>query len=183
MTDEELLAELRAAFPPEPIAAWDAFDQRGRTYCDGPAYRAHIDGKTWEQLDATYVARRSDALSFMSDGTMRAVLPMYLYLFITLPPTSAVYDTLMPMLTQPDPFDPHLVEFAWRDMWFRLLVAWLTEAQERLIVKILHLFVERHPNYTKWVQVALDRYWTPRIALRDNKVAYIRDLAKWLPMA
>jgi hypothetical protein len=44
---------IKTAFPPEPITAAGAFDQRGVTYPDAADYMRQMDGKTWEELDVT----------------------------------------------------------------------------------------------------------------------------------
>jgi hypothetical protein len=84
------LDELRAAFPPEAMVAAGAFEQRGGTYLDGAEYARHMDGKTWEQVDQQYFARRSDALSFLGTHHLIAVLPAYLNLLFVLGPRSPV---------------------------------------------------------------------------------------------
>lgn len=92
MTDDELLAELRAAFPPKRIDASTAFEQRGRLYCDGLEVAALLHGKTWEEIDGTAFSRRSDSLHFLGDDHIRAVLPRALYLLVVLGPMSALGD-------------------------------------------------------------------------------------------
>ena len=60
-----VLDQLRAAFPAKPIDAARAFDDWGTTYPDAEAYARQLEGKTWEQLDRSYVIKRADAISFL----------------------------------------------------------------------------------------------------------------------
>src|SRR4051812_45928770 len=57
-----VLEQLRAAFPAEPIDPARAFDDWGTTYPDADPYAKHLEGKTWEQLDRSYMITRADAL-------------------------------------------------------------------------------------------------------------------------
>ena len=69
-TVTDVIAQIRAAFPTRPIAFADA---RGDGL-DGNAYRDHVDGKTWLELDRAFVMRRVDSLSFLSVVHVVAVL-------------------------------------------------------------------------------------------------------------
>jgi hypothetical protein len=96
-------------FPPLSfIAAAKTFEERGGTYPDGEAYSRLLDGKTWEQLEPQYFARRSDSLSFMGSRHLIAVLPAYLNLLFVLGPRSPVPETLLPILARPEDADPNL---------------------------------------------------------------------------
>ena len=59
-TQVDVLAQIRAAFPPEPLR----FEGALTGGLDGGAYREHVEGKAWEELDRKYVLSRSDVLSF-----------------------------------------------------------------------------------------------------------------------
>lgn len=159
MSSESMIEILRVAFPPHPIAAASAFDERGQLYTDVRAYTAALDGKTWEQFDPSYAARRSDALSFLGGDTLRAVLPRYLDLLLTLPPTSPVVETLLPILTRPDPADRSAVPLAWKQERFAWLDQGLSTAQKRAVAVVLQRFCELHPYEAERTQRALDRYW------------------------
>ena len=69
-------AQVRAAFPAEPIDAARAFDDWGTTYPDAEPYAQYLEGKTWEQLDRSYIIKRSDALGFLGTQQLVAVLPV-----------------------------------------------------------------------------------------------------------
>jgi len=59
---------------PSTIRAEGAFEQRGIAYCDADDYMLEMEGKTWEQMDPQFFARRSDGLSFLSDTHIVEVL-------------------------------------------------------------------------------------------------------------
>lgn len=159
MKHNPLLTDLRRAFPPTPIDAGGAFDQRGRLYCDVPDYTTEMDGKTWEQLDPQFFARRSDGLDFLGDVHLAAVLPFYLHLLIVFKPTSPVPETLLPLLTRPEPTDnPKL--FDWRRRRFEGLTGILDESQKRMVARVLAQFVADAPNEALPARLAIDRYWS-----------------------
>ncbi len=130
----ELLHELRAAFPPEPIIGAGAFQQRGRLYCDTHEYRRELDGKTWEQLDPRFFAR-------------------------TFKPTSPVPESLLPLLTRPHPTDEPTSLFEWRNERFVGMVTSLSDTQSKAVAATLLEFVASTPNEAEPAQRALDRYW------------------------
>lgn len=156
-----LYDELRAAFPPVPIVASRAFEQRGRLYCDAAEYTQQMDGKTWEQLDPQYFARRSDGLSFLGSPYILAVLPLYLHLLLVFSPTSPVAETLLPQLTKPEPSD----RYVFADLYPQLAIRFeelrqaLAPAQSRVIAATLRQFIASYPNAAEPAQRALDRYW------------------------
>ena len=159
MKANPLLDDLRAAFPPAPICARGAFEERGRLYCDTYEYRAQMDGKTWEQLDPQFFARRSDGLSFLGTAYIVAVLPLYLHLMLVFKPTSPVPETLLPMLTKPEPQDwpAHLLEIVTQD--FEELIAAVSTAQARVVAATLRELIASAPGEAFRAQPALDRYW------------------------
>jgi hypothetical protein len=144
-TEPAFQDELRRAFPPRPIDAGGAFDERGRTYPDAAKYERQMDGKTWEQLDSEYSARRSDALSFLGTPHFIEVLPAYLNLLLVLGPRSPVPETLLLILNRPR----RVAE----------LEAGLTPGQKRVVGLALARFVEEYPASADPAQVALDRHW------------------------
>jgi len=151
--ESPFLDELRAAFPPEAIVAAGAFEQRGGTYPDGDEYARQMDGKTWEQLDQQYLARRSDALSFLGTCHLIAILPAYLNLLFVLGPRSPVPETLLPMLTKPEATEPKLGKR------FDELTDGLSASQRTVVAAALARFVAKYPAYGAPAQVALDRHW------------------------
>jgi hypothetical protein len=150
-----LFDDLRAAFPPKPIVIGEGL------YCDAADYREHMDGRTWEQLDPLFFARRADGLSFLSASFLIQVLPLYLHLMIVFKPTSPVPETLLPMLTKPEKghyWSDHLLDHVTRR--YEALVASLSSAQKRVVAATLQLFVEEATPYAKAAaQRALDLYW------------------------
>jgi hypothetical protein len=155
-----LLEQLRAAFPPVPISASSAFQERGRFYCDAVEYRAQMNGKTWEQLDPQFFARRTDGLSFLGTSYIIEVLPLYLHLMIVFKPTSPVPETLLPMLTKPLPQDwpPHLLDIVTRH--FDELVAALSVEQNRVIAATLQRFIEQATPYARAAAQRAFEYWS-----------------------
>src|SRR5256885_5503333 len=47
------------------------------SYSDVTPYMKQIDGKTWEELDRSFLLRRYDALGFLGTNHLVAVLPLY----------------------------------------------------------------------------------------------------------
>src|SRR5215467_9661104 len=74
----ELLDAVDAAFPKRRIDGDHAFAQWGHTYPNAPSYGAHVDGKTWAELDSAYIVRRTDAMAFLSTRELIDVLAVYL---------------------------------------------------------------------------------------------------------
>ena len=159
MKQNILLDDLRAAFPPMPIAVADAFQQRGRTYCDVDEYIRQMDGKTWEQLDPQFFARRSDGLSFLGTPYIVGVLPLYLHLMLVFKPTSPVPETLLPQLTKPLTGDRHPHMFAERTKRFDELTQALTPRQSAVVAVTLREFIDAAPGEADRARPALDRYW------------------------
>jgi hypothetical protein len=156
-----LFEDLRVAFPPQPIRGADAFTQRGRTYCDTHEYEREMDGKTWEQLDPQFFARRIDGLSFLGDDHIVAVLPHYLHLLIVFKPTSPVPETLLPLLTRPEPTDRHTSTtlYEWLNQRFEAVTERLSDRQCEMVAATLQEFVASAPSDAEPAQRALERYW------------------------
>ena len=126
-TKADVLTQIRAAFPTHPIQAAGAFDERGTSYLDPVAYREHLEGKTWEQLDREYLERRTDALSFLGTNHLIAVLPAYLCIFVEQGTRTQVPDTLLLVLNR-------------KKRRFEELSSALTPAQREAIVAALGVF-------------------------------------------
>jgi len=159
MKHEPLLDEIKEAFPPTPIVAAGAFEQRGIAYCDGMDYMRQMDGKTWEDLDPQFFARRSDGLSFLGTSHLVEVLPQYLLLLLVFKPTSPVPETLLPLLTKPEPTGPRAHLFDWSMKRFEELTGALSDRQRTVVAAVLRKFIALYPNYADEAQPALDRYW------------------------
>lgn len=160
MTDDELLAELRAVFPATPIDATSAWDDHGRLYCDVPEYNSILHGKTWEELDAVRFSRRADALFFLNDEVVAAVLPRAMYLTVTLGPMSDIGEAMwIAVLKNPRPTDKHLARYEWERARFDGMVHNLTDAQRRAVALGIVEFGVRYPAYRNDVNALLDRYW------------------------
>lgn len=137
---EEFLAAIDAAFPREPIAAANAFREWGTSYPDAPEYAAQLDGKSWDQLDASYLVRRDDALGFLGTKELVAVLPVYLRSLVQDGASSPAADMLMLVLKRPGTDDdPHLGKRR-----FGAFVDTLTDAQKAVIARVLARFVEQY---------------------------------------
>lgn len=165
MTDDELLAELRTAFPPRRIDASTAFAKRGRLYCDIPEVSAVLHGKTWEDIDAAPFSRRSDALYFLNDEHLRAVLPRALHLMNVLGPLSAIGQTMQFLLRRAAPGDgprTYAIDVPAFERWF----GDLDLAQRRAVARAIVEFGARYPNYADVADDLLDRHW--RTWLEDS---------------
>ena len=97
-----IIEQLRSAFPANEIDSRDAFAPWGATYLDGADYAKQLDGRSWNELDRSYLDRRSDALGFLSTKHLVAVLPAYLAQLVEGGPFSQVPDMLLLILTAPD---------------------------------------------------------------------------------
>lgn len=93
---DEVLTQLRAAFPASPIDFTGALTGG----LDEGAYRQHVQGKTWPELDRDYVASRSDVLSFLEPRHLVMVLPVYLQLLLEEGTRTPVPDTLLLVLNK-----------------------------------------------------------------------------------
>lgn len=123
-TQAEVLAQLRAAFPTKPLR----FEGALTGGLDGGAYREHVEGKTWEELDRAYVLTRSDVLSFLDTHHLIAVLPVYLRSMIEDGTRTPVPDTMVLVLNRK------------KQKRFDELVDALDPAQRAAVVAVLELF-------------------------------------------
>ena len=92
---------LRAAFPAEVIHGSAALAQWGGSYPDAAAFRKAIDGKTWEQLERSYIIKRDDALSFLSTRELVQLLPVYLRSVMEEGLMSPALEAVLVKLTRP----------------------------------------------------------------------------------
>jgi len=76
--NENIIDKIGRAFPETTIDAADAFNDWGMTYPDATEYIEKVDGKTWRQVDAAWLVRRSDALGFLGTTWLAALMPVYL---------------------------------------------------------------------------------------------------------
>jgi hypothetical protein len=152
-----LLEQLRAAFPLEPIHAEGAFDEWGTTYPDAEAYARQLDGKTWEELDRTYILTRADALGFLGTKQLVAVLPVYLRSLIEDGVWSRSAETLMLLLKKPDATKKTGVKLS----RFEALGSALTVEQRGAIAAVLGGFatMDEGGSLGDAARVALDSAW------------------------
>jgi hypothetical protein len=123
-TQVDVLAQIRAAFPPEPLR----FEGALTGGLDGGAYREHVEGKTWEELDRKYVVSRSDVLSFLDMRHLVAVLPVYLRSLVEDGTRTPVPDTMLLVLNRK------------KQARFEELASALDRAQRAAVVAVLELF-------------------------------------------
>lgn len=155
--DLSVLEQVRAAFPSTAIHAHDAFQSWGQTYLDGKEYRTALEGKSWEQLDGTYIALRSDALGFLGTRALVAVLPAYLTALIEHGTATDVPGMLTLVLAPPDPEknDGIGVER------FGELVETMTMPQRAVVAAVLLRFSQRYPEtfVGDAARAAFDLHW------------------------
>jgi hypothetical protein len=120
----EVLARIRGAFPAAPIRFHGALTGG----LDDGAYRDHVEGKTWEDLDRAYVLTRSDALSFLEMKHLVAILPVYLRSLVEEGTTTPVPDTMLLVLNRKD------------QKRFEELAAALTPLQREAVISVLDVF-------------------------------------------
>ena len=152
-----IIEQLRSAFPANEIDSRDAFVPWGATYLDGADYAKQLDGKSWNELDRSYLDRRSDALGFLSTKHLVAVLPAYLAQLVEGGLFSQVPDMLLLILTAPDSTKRDGLGAA----RFGKLTEALSESQRAAVAATLNRFAQEHPAtaHANAAQVALDRYW------------------------
>ncbi len=153
MTEHQTLqSRLRAAFPGEPIAAADAFTSWGATYLDAEPYAAHLDGKTWDQLDRAYLAQRWDALGFLGTRQLAQVLPAYLLEMVERPYSNLPGMVAM-VLTRPSKERKGLGRRR-----FEALVEAHAEPHRAAIAAARRQFAREHPHEGA-VRVARESCW------------------------
>lgn len=152
-----VLEQLRAAFPAEPIYSAGAFDDWGTTYPDAEPYAQHLEGKSWEQIDRSYIIMRSDALGFLGTRHLVAVLPVYLRALLEDGVWSTSADTLILLLTKPGPGKRTGIKLP----RFEALVSALTSAQRAAIAEVLRAFAAMDEGGSPGdrARVALEHHW------------------------
>jgi hypothetical protein len=152
-----VLEQLRAAFPAAPIYSAGAFDDWGTTYPDAEPYAQHLEGKTWEQLDRSHMIVRADALGFLGTRQLVAVLPVYLRALLEDGVWSTSADTLVLLLTKPDPGKKTGIKLP----RFEALVSALTSAQRTAIAAVLRAFAatDEGGSLGERAHAALERHW------------------------
>lgn len=155
--NNEVLEQLRAAFPATEIHSEGAFASWGMTYLDGEAYQRQLSGKRWPEFDRAYLALRSDALGFLGTAHLVAVLPAYLTEMVEADPFSTVPDMLAIVLTMPG----SSTDSGLGKKRFNELVAALSAPQRAAVAAVLQRFAEEHAETGTGnaVRLALDVYW------------------------
>jgi hypothetical protein len=153
-----VLAQVRAAFPAEPIDASRAFDDWGTTYPDALPYAQHLEGKTWEQLDRSYMIKRSDALGFLGTQQVVAVLPVYLRSLLEDGVWSISAEGLILLLTKPDPGKKTGIKLP----RFEAFAGALTSAQRAAIATVLQAFaaMDEEGSPGDRARAALEGHWS-----------------------
>jgi hypothetical protein len=123
----DVVSQIEAAFPSDPID----FEGALAGGLDDGAYRQHVDGKRWRELDRAYVLSRSDALSFLAPAHIAAVLPLYLQSLVEDGTRTPAPDTLLLVLNRKS------------QERFQELVDALTVPQRAAVVAALELFASR----------------------------------------
>jgi hypothetical protein len=118
------------AFPRTPIVAEGAFTARGTTYPDAVSYTQAIAGKRWDEIDRTWLVRRHDALGFLGDEHLVAVLPVYLRALLDDGVWSPAAGIVIQVLGEPR----------------KGFVRALSDAQRAAIAGVLHAFAEQDPD-------------------------------------
>ena len=158
MQYEVVIDRLRSAFPRTEIDPEKAFLPWGATYLDAQESERQLKGKTWDKLNTSYLALRSDALGFLGTSHLILVLPAYMMALVEgLRPLSSLPGILMIILTKPDPkTDDGLGKER-----FDALIDGLTEKQRAAIAVSLAYFEETHGEkaMVEAARLALDKFW------------------------
>ena len=141
-TQADVVVQIRAAFPSQQIS----FDGALTGGLDDGAYRVHVEGKTWEELDRRYVLSRSDVLSFLDTRHLVAVLPVYLRSLVEDGTRTSVPDTLLLVLNRKNQ---------------QLLIA-LNVEQRAAVVAVLDVFASAESGPLADAARATLEYWASR---------------------
>lgn len=154
---DQILEQLRTAFPGEPIEPDGAFAEWGATYPDAEPYLAQLAGKRWDQLDREHLVRRSDALGFLGTRHLAAVLPVYLRALVEEGVWSPAAGMLTQILTRPAPGQ----DSGLGAVRFDALLAALTEPQRAAVATVLRAFGEQDADGSlgQAAQAALEGPW------------------------
>jgi hypothetical protein len=155
---DTILEQLQAAFPTEPIDPTGAFADWGTTYSDVDEYTRHLEGKSWEQLEASYFVKRSDALGFLGTKHLVAVLPVYLRAMVKDGVWSEASGMLTVILAKPAPGK----DTGLGASRFDALVTALSDAQRVAVAASLSALFEQDPDGSLGhaARSALDGYWS-----------------------
>jgi len=152
-TQVEVIAQIRAAFPAEPLQ----FEGALTGGLDSGAYREHVEGKTWEELDRKYVLSRSDVLSFLDTRHLVAVLPVYLRSLVEDGTQTPVPDTLLLVLDRKN------------RARFAELVETLDPAQRAAVVAVLEMFATTESGQLADAARAAVERWTAHLSHQENQ--------------
>lgn len=142
-TQADVLEQLRAAFPPTPLN----FEGALTGGLDEGAYREHVEGKTWEEIDRKYVLSRSDVLSFLETQHLIAVLPVYLRSLVEDGTRTPVPDTVLLVLNRK------------KQERFEELINALDPAQHAAVIAVLELFATNESGQpAEAARAALERW-------------------------
>ncbi|MEO7736049.1 MAG: hypothetical protein ABIY55_34145 [Kofleriaceae bacterium] len=108
----------------------------GTTYPDAEPYAQHVEGKTWEEMDRSYMITRSDPLGFLGTRHLVAVLPIHLRSLVEQGVWSPSAETLILLVTKPDAAKKAGLKLP----RFQAMLAALTPAQRAVIAAILGAF-------------------------------------------
>lgn len=155
MQNTKLIEQIRGAFPTQPIHAEGAFAQWGKSYPDAPPYTEQVDGKAWDQLDRSYMVRRSDALGFLGTSALVAVLPVYLSALVEDGVWSPAAGMLTLILAKPP------AKKAADTARFNELVETLNDQQRIVVAAVLRAFAEtdEEGSLGRAARAAFDEHW------------------------
>lgn len=148
-TPADVVSQIETAFPSEPIDFAGALAGG----LDDGAYRQHVHGKAWRDLDRAYLLSRSDALSFLAPAHVAAVLPVYLCSLVEDGTRTPVPDTLL------------LVVDRKSDERFGDLVNALTVPQRKAVVAALDLFASVESGQPADAARAASKRWKQHLTV------------------
>jgi hypothetical protein len=130
---DELVNVLVEAFPPKPLYEPSAFgDPAGMWggYLDAEAFESHIQGKSWDMLEPSFLEFHHDALAYFGPDAFVAVLPAYLVALIR-------HDDTLNMLSPFLLLSLRRKEKARSQAIFDARVARMTEHQRAAVTQVL----------------------------------------------
>jgi hypothetical protein len=151
MALEDEVRGLARVFVPHPIDPALTFSEWGGTHVDARAFREGVRGRTWPELEGSFLEHHHDALVFFGPSSMPEFLPAYLAALVRRDPAlSALPGFLLGILTREQADDR-----------FDDLYGQLSTAQRRTVARVLVAYERELEGSSRQADVtrALDSYW------------------------
>lgn len=153
---DELLAAIAEAFPAAPLGQDTFEDSLGMWggYLDAVAFESGALGRTWQELEPSFLEFHHDVMAYAGPETFAAVLPAYLAALVRKDEVSSGLPQFLLGALIRD-------ERPRRQAIFDARMARLTERQRAVVARVLDALSRsaRHEYYAAEIAQALERYW------------------------